>query len=218
MARVFADLCRESLARRGGRGIALLWLLGLYDTLLNSSEEWLMVLRGKWGKTAASGLGIVALIISWAALFIVVHWYTALFLVPWDTTLIEPPSGTFSQVLNDFFASPLGSVLPSWAITLTSVALFVRALRSGRVSALSVWIFAAINLACCVVGFLAMPVAIEATRLVWPYPTDRRDIGFHRSIIPFVALMLVVAINVSLQRRIGRPRAAPASFAPTSVY
>lgn len=117
------------------------------------------------GNLASSAVAIVGsglLIGSWVALY----WWGSLFtealLVPWyccDPATL-PALGTWQRTVNDFFAAPLGSILPSMALVLTAVTIFgVRMRRAEN----RVWLPLAFFLA----NMLFLAADLFVTELSW---------------------------------------------------
>ena len=66
--------------------------------------------------------GVLAITWSVLALFLLV--ITEGWLAPWDTSRFKPPAGSWAYVLNHFFQSGIGSILPTLLIVGSSVLLY----------------------------------------------------------------------------------------------
>ncbi|MBZ0300738.1 MAG: hypothetical protein K8J31_13395 [Anaerolineae bacterium] len=146
--------------------------------------------------------GFIVLIATWVLLFYTLTFLTTLILAPWDTALVRPDLGTWQRSANDFFESAPGQYVVALGLIVLSVRLGWAGLRCDHDLR---WRFAVINGLC----FCAMLVVFMAAALlnnaVFPYPPVSYDPtyeGYHRAVIPGLALLAVCAVWLMSQRRI----------------
>ncbi len=111
---------------------------------------------------AGSGL----LIGSWVVLYWLQLLSTEALLAPWYCCDLGalPALGTWQRTVNDFFAAPLGSILPSVALVLTGITIFgVRMRRAEN----PVWLPLAFFLA----NMLLLAADLFVTELSWAHQT-----------------------------------------------
>lgn len=217
MAQLFADLSRDAEKRNGTRGVLGLFARAVYDTIYNSIGEWMMTLSKNWGKTLLTVTGFAALAAVWVFMFLSMIVYSSLFLVPWDATLSRPVEGSLAQVINDFFDG-YGLSLLSLVVLAINAALFARAIRAGADTAALLWKFAIVGLIFIGGSWALMTLGIFIGGVVWPYPVDRIEPGFHRSAFPSLMFLIAFLLYVKLLLRFGRRDDTSAGFDATPVY
>lgn len=155
-------------------------------------------------------IGIAALVLTWVMLFYSLLLVTELVLVPWDTAIHRPEVGTWQRTLNDFFEVAPGSYSIAILLTGISIVLAYRALRRSPKAGLHL---AVLNLIFVLVLFVAViAAALINNHILFPYPPvlyDPMYRGFHRSILPVIAISLVCAGWFMTQRRVARPTHIP---------
>jgi len=154
---------------------------------------------------ALKQLGFVALVlVALVPVFFVTAILTEFILVPWDTALVRPEVGTLARTVNDFFEIPPGAYLIPALIMLVGGVLSLRALRRDAsvrtLFKLLAWhvLFAVGLLLLSTLGFLI-------TNWLHPYPPvlyDPTYHGYHRSIIPGLIVLAVIAGWVWAQNRL----------------
>jgi len=217
MAQLFADLSRDAGRRNGTAGVLGLFVRAVFDTIYNSIGEWMMTLRKNRGKTLLTVTGFAALAAVWVFMFLSMIVYSSLFLVPWDATLSRPVEGSLAQVANDFFDG-YGLALLSLAVLAINAALFARAIRAGADTAALLWKFAIVGLIFIGGSWALMTLGIYIGGVVWPYPVDRIEPGFHRSVFPSLMFLIAFLLYVKLLLRFGRRDDTSAGFDATPVY
>jgi hypothetical protein len=144
-------------------------------------------------------LALIAL--TWLAILFTATLFTELIMAPWDTAIVLPEVGTWQRTVNDFFdhggALVVGTVLTVAGIALTRP----RFLRSRHIR---------LKLA---LGNLAFVGAMWAVfmlatfinnQFLYPYPSVTYDpgyAGFHRSVLPMTAQVVIWALWLLWLRR-----------------
>lgn len=150
------------------------------------------------------------LVVTWLAVFYTVSLFTELILAPWDTALVRPEIGTWQRTLNDFFENG-GALVVSVPVVLASITLALPMLRQNSLVLFNLMVG---NLAFCTalwVAFLA--AAFINNQVLFPYPPVTYDPtyeGFHRSVLPMAAQLVVCAAWLLWLRRVGK-HGTPAS-------
>ncbi|HLV35990.1 MAG TPA: hypothetical protein VKY59_12780 [Spirillospora sp.] len=147
-------------------------------------------------------IGITALPLTWLLLFYTFVLLTTFILVPWDTAVVRPEPGTWQRTVNDFFETAPGQYSFALLLTGLSAVLAWSALRRQPVFALRL---ALVNVIFAALLFAVFMLAAVLNNAVFPYPAgvlyDPTYHGFHRSVIPGMAVMLACALWLGWQRR-----------------
>jgi hypothetical protein len=128
------------------------------------------------------------LIFTWVVIFFVLVFVTELTLAPWDTAIERPEVGTWQRTLNDFFERTPGNMSLAALLIVASILTLRR--RPARLQ----WV--AGNLIFVGLLFSVFMVAALVNNAVFPYPPVSYDPtyhGYHRSVIPGLAVLLVCA-------------------------
>lgn len=142
-------------------------------------------------------VGILAVALTWYALFWFVLLSTERTLVPWDM-FGQPPPSTWERYVNNFFNNPPGLVLPALLVVGASVWLFGARFRRAIDYAAQFrlfLIFTASNLIFLAVSLLLI-VPLRTLPDWWlPQPRPPIDVGYHRTWLDLLgAIMLVLAL------------------------
>lgn len=155
-------------------------------------------------------IGNAALALTWVIVFYVLLIATELVLVPWDTAITRPETGTWQRTLNDFFEVAPGSYSVAVVLIAVTMLLAYRALRNDPEAGLRLAALNLVFLLVLVVTFFT--AALINNNILFPYPPvlyDPTYRGFHRSIVPGTAIMLVCAGWLIIQRRVAHPTHTP---------
>ena len=117
-------------------------------------------------------------------------WYA-----PWDMAPGRPPIGTWERALNDFFANPVGSILPGTLIIVISLILFVARLARARRKFWLPVLFSASNIVFVMLNMLLTIGLAHLINLWLPQPVAGFDAGYHRA-WPVIALNICLAIGL----------------------
>lgn len=128
------------------------------------------------------------LILTWVVIFLVVVMITEFTLAPWDTAIERPEVGTWQRTLNDFFERTPGNMSLAALLIVASVLTLRRTPARFQLVAGNL-IFAGLL-------FSVFMIAALVNNAVFPYPPVAYDPtfrGYHRSVIPGLAVLLVCA-------------------------
>lgn len=148
-----------------------------------------------------------ALVATWFPMFFITTIFTIFILAPWDTAITLPPVGSWQRTLNDWFSQGLGQYLFSGLAILINAgfALWFFRHQPQRVPQLILS-----NLLLIIGLPLVAMVAGRLTPVLFPYPPVNYDpdyIGYHLSVLPFLAAALVYGAWLVIQRRLQQPLA-----------
>lgn len=176
-----------------------------------------MSMRKHWGRTLLALTGFAAMGLVWVFMFLWMHIYSSLFLVPWSATLSRPVEGSLAQVVNDFFDG-YGAFLLSFVVLVINGVLFAHAVRAGAEFITLPWKFAIVGLVFIGGSWALMTLGIHIGGVVWPYPVDRIEPGFHRSVFPSLMFLVAFLLYVKLLTRFAQRDDSSAGFGPSPVY
>ncbi|MCC6617104.1 MAG: hypothetical protein IT320_26765 [Anaerolineae bacterium] len=149
------------------------------------------------------GLGALV-IVALVPVFFVTALLTEFILVPWDTAITRPEMGTLARTVNDFFEVAPGSFLIPAMIALVGGVLSLRALRRDASVRALLKLFGGHLLFAA--GLLILStLAFMITNWLHPYPPvtfDPTFHGYHRSILPGIAVLALIVGWIWAQNRL----------------
>ena len=156
-------------------------------------------------------VGVLALLVTWALIFLTLTMLTELAFAPWDTVVTLPEPGTWQRTLNDFVDLGIGKYVLSVPLLVASMTLTWAALRQQPQAA---WRYALGNLVFVLLVWAVFNVAALLNNALFPYPPvlyDPNYRGYHRSIVPGLAFLgMRAAWLLFLRRTTFSPRAKAA--------
>lgn len=140
---------------------------------------------GSWNLLPAAlfAVGLLLLLAVWAILFWWVTLFTEALLVPWYCCSLEsmPDPGTWQRTVNDFFNTVPGSILPSVAIVLTGVLIFIARVKRAQNKAWLPLIFACAYMLLLAADVLVTNLSWELSNWLVGPRVGGIDAGYHRT-------------------------------------
>lgn len=144
--------------------------------------------------------GVGLLILALVGLFYTLSFFIQLTFTPWDTALTQPEIGTWQRSLNDFFESGTGALFISIPLVIGGALLAFQTVRRnpslvGRIAMMTLGFILLI--------YVGMMAAYTVNNAIFPYPPVQYDpnyIGYHRAVLPGLALFSMCAVWLGWQK------------------